>query len=303
MDLTEPAWFRVVVRDGDALLVTATEERWLGIDFSGNHEMWKPRRKSNIFVADVRAGNGRYRLHSLLTVQELDGPSLLASDMPFQRLGRVLGRRDFIAAGIDAPFCVPYEFMPDGGHPALLELVAEIEHPNRPFPEAKEFVSRILNGRTPATKKPLRPTEMGWRKRNINVRSSLWSGARGGAAMTAACLSLLHRSGCPIWPWCEPDEPGLLAEAFPAAQLCHWGLGYTGYNGNDPAAKSKRIVMTGEIGKVIDIPEHDRGKMEECADALDAVLCAFGAIALSTGRWIRPAEMPRDGMIAVHGKI
>jgi hypothetical protein len=26
---------------------------WLGIDFSGDHNMWRPRRRSNIYIAEV----------------------------------------------------------------------------------------------------------------------------------------------------------------------------------------------------------------------------------------------------------
>lgn len=49
------------------------------------------------------------------------------------------------------------------------------------------------------------------------------AGPRGGAAMTAACLKLLHEANCPIWPW-QRSARRLLAEAFPAAQLRHWQL-------------------------------------------------------------------------------
>jgi hypothetical protein len=138
------------------------------------------------------------------------------------------------------------------------------------------------------SKKPLRETERAWSSgsgRKINVRSTLWAGPRGGAAMTAACLILLHKSPCPIWPWHEGTERGLLVEAFPAAQLCQWEMEFEGYNGDSPEALSKRAMLVALLSKLIEIPDGSlRREMEHSADALDAVLCAFAAIAVSTGK-------------------
>ena len=189
--------------------------RHLGIDFSGNFRMWSAGcGNSNVWIAEVQQGVSRSKLVGLKRVQELggDGP-------PFNRLVQYLRESDFDAAAIDAPFSIPAQYLPAGGHGTLLELVSSIKPiDGRPFPSAQQFVSCILSGRSPATKKPLRHTEAYWQEKGVNVRSTLWTGPRGGAAMTAAGLKLLHEVGRPLWPW-QRSERGLLVEAFPAAQL------------------------------------------------------------------------------------
>jgi hypothetical protein len=122
--------------------------------------------------------------------------------------------------------------------------------------------------------------------------------------MTAACLMLLHETQNPLWPWEKPYEPGLLVEAFPAAQLCHWGLKHQGYDGNKEGRQSNRERLVASVSKLVDIPDISlRKKMEQCADALDAVLCTFAAIAVSTNRLSRPAMPSDEGEIAVHEHI
>ncbi len=271
-------------------------QTWLGIDFSGNHLMWRPNRRSNVYIAEVRLRQGRPLLSTLQTVQELPG-----QEEPFQRLVSLLKAKGFNAAAIDAPFSVPWEYLPSEGHRALLEQVARIERKNRPFPTAQDFVCRILAGRRTSSKKPLRKTELAWYRKKINVRSTLWAGSRGGAAMTAACLTLLYESQCPIWPWHPASEPGLLVEAFPAAQLCHWGMEFEGYNGDSPEALSKREKLVASLSRLIEIRDGSlRKRMEQSADALDAVLCAFAAVAVSTNRPLRSSMSYDEGEIAVH---
>src|SRR5262245_10690037 len=75
--------------------------RWLGIDFSGDHLMWRPNKRTNVWIADVRRGRGQPVLHDLRRVTDLAG---LAS--PFDRLSDVLRAGEFDAAAIDAPFSV-----------------------------------------------------------------------------------------------------------------------------------------------------------------------------------------------------
>jgi hypothetical protein len=175
---------------GAVMGVQEIRQTFLGIDFSGNHLKWRTDRTSNVYIAKVHLREGRPALSTLQTVQELPGQG-----EPFQRLVKLLK-----AAAIDAPFSVPHEYLPPGGHKALLEQVASIGRPqHRPFPEAQDFVCCILAGRYLLSKKPLRESERAWSK-NINVRSALWAGPRGGAAMTAACLMLLHETQNPLWP-------------------------------------------------------------------------------------------------------
>ena len=153
-------------------------------------------------------------------------------------------------------------------------------------------------------KKPLRNSELAWNKKKINVRSTLWAGPRGGAAMTVACLTLLHRSQSPIWPWHQANERGLLVEAFPAAQLCHWGMEFKGYNGDSAEALSKRSTLVDSLSDLIEIPDSSlRKKMGNSADALDAVLCAFAAIAVSTDRLSHLPVQSDEGQIAVHERV
>jgi hypothetical protein len=153
--------------------------------------------------------------------------------------------------------------------------------------------------------KPLRKTELVWSKQKINVRSTLWAGPRGGAAMTAACLTLLRESGCPIWPWDRPTDPtGLLIEAFPAAQLRHWNLDFQGYNGNKAEAASRRKSLVASVSNWIEISDDSfRKEMERSADALDAVLCAFAAIAVTTNQLTQTPIPGEEGAIAVHEAI
>ena len=291
------------------MAVLATDEmstplrmRWLGIDFSGDHRMWSANRRSNVYIAEVRIQQARHFLSTLRAVQELPG-----QEEPFQRLASLLKAKGFTAAAIDAPFSVPCEYLPCGGHKALLELVAGIERPkNWPFPAAQDLVCRILSGRDLRSMKPLRRTELSLSKKKINVRSTLWAGPRGGAAMTAACLTLLHQAQCPIWPWHQADEPGLLVEAFPAAQLCHWGMKHERYDGDSQERLTNRTKLVALLSELIEIPDDAlREKMEQSADALDAVVCAFAAIAVSTGRLSQTlmGTIDEEGQIAVHERI
>src|SRR5579862_1523824 len=83
-----------------------TAERWLGIDFSGNLDMWTPGcRRSNVWVADIRKSKLRddsFHLADLRRIQQLPG-----ADAPFFRLAQLLSAREFATAAIDAPFSVP----------------------------------------------------------------------------------------------------------------------------------------------------------------------------------------------------
>ena len=283
------------------------EQVWLGIDFSGDHKMWRPNeRQSNIHIARVHSQPKQLFLTALYPVQQL------GEGQPFENLISWLKARDFKAAAIDAPFSVPNKYLPLGGHRALLEQVARMECPkNRPFPSAQDFACGILAGRPLLGNKPLRETERFWRDKNINVRSTLSAGPRGGAAMTAACLTLLQQTECPVWPWHQHrlGESGLLVEAFPAAQLRHWGMELQKYDGNRgeaPVTRAKLVDLLLEKTKIEVADFSLIEKMKECADALDAVICAFAAIAVSTGRIVRePSSMASndEGQIAVHDLV
>lgn len=258
--------------------------------------MWGPSvRESNIWIAEAKQVNKKPALQSLKPVQALFG-----TGNPFEKLIQTLRRRDYAAAAIDAPFSIPLEFVPKGGHKKLLEMVNKLDRKRGdPFPTGKEFVCAVLDGRIPEKKKPLRVTERIWQQRNISTRSTLWSGVRPGAPMTVACLTLLHESECPIWPWNRPTVPGLLVEAFPAAQLNWWHMPHLNYNGPDFQETRKRMADC--LEDWITLGDF-RAVVEKSADALDAVVCIFAAIAATSGEH---PELPEDrpmeeGWIAVH---
>jgi len=272
--------------------------RWLGIDFSGDYRMWSPgRSKTNVWIADVRSQGEQKVLNCLVPVQRVAGVAT-----PFRNLINLLKSRDFEAAAIDAPFSLPFEYLPAGGHERLLDIVSKAERAqDRPFPEAKDFLRSVLADRPLNSKKPLRRTEQYWRDRKVNVRSTLWSGPRGGAAMTSACLTLLCSAQCPIWPWDQPPGRGLLVEAFPAAQLCHWKLCYQAYNGRQEQAHAIRRGLVGGISTRVNLGRF-RQELEGSADKLDAVVCALAAIAVTTHslpHFLNQAPSDDEGLIAI----
>lgn len=238
--------------------------------------MWSPRcRRSNVWIAEVE---GRTLL-DLRRVQDLPGDD----PSPFDRLAARLRRADYRACGIDAPFALPKAFMPRT-HATLLARVASIPRGSRPFARGDDFVRAITGTTRLSPPKPLRSTELEWMRRRVNVRSPLWCGARPGAPMTAACLTLLHAAKRPIWPF---DPNGVLCEAFPAAQVVQWNA---------------RDRITQELAKRIDLGRH-RGTIATNEDARDAVLAVFGATAIANGRLASrpdPRIARREGWVAVH---
>jgi predicted nuclease with RNAse H fold len=258
--------------------------------------MWGPgRTKSNVWVAEVQRLGDELELVELRQVRRLPGAA-----PPFTRLKNYLSSAGFKAAAIDAPFSVPKEFVPEQGHQALLETVDDLPCPERPFPKGEEFFSAVTGGpERLKSLKPLRETEDLWKKRGIEVRSTLWTGRRGGAPMTSACLKLLAGASFPIWPW--DGRPGCAVEAFPAAQLWQWGLPHEGYNGKGDHKEAMRSCIVDGLVDRIDLGEH-RDTMMTSADALDAVLCAFAAIAVTEEQLAFPPESSakKEGWIGVH---
>jgi hypothetical protein len=278
-------------------------DTYIGIDFSGNHLMWRPgRNHSNVWIARLVERSEELELVDLRRVQQIPG-----DDPPFLRLTNLLREGDYRAAAMDAPFSVPQGFLPGGTHQGLLDLVGELEcEGDRPFPTAAKFVSAVAGQEVCDPPQPLRRTEQLWQQLGVNVRSTLWCKPRGGAPMTAAALKLLGEARRPLWPWCKPGEHGLLVEAFPAAQLRQWEQFHDRYNGLDNLQRREQIVGYLEAAhpgrpRVV-LAEH-RNQMEQNADALDAVLAAFAARAVAQGHLARP--LPQDalvdeGWIAVH---
>jgi hypothetical protein len=118
--------------------------------------------------------------------------------------------------------------------------------------------------------------------------------------MTAACLSLLAKAACPIWPWSKTGL-GLLVEAFPAAQLLQWKLPFQRYNNSDEVSASNRskIVSFLENGR-LEIGEF-KPLLLSSADALDSLLCTFAAKAVCNRQLVADvAAVDEEGEIAVH---
>ena len=148
--------------------------------------------------------------------------------------------------------------------------------------------------------KPMRSTDTYWSQKRLNVRSALWAGARGGAALTAACFKLLHRAQRPIWPWVR-ESRGLLVEAFPMAQLKQWGLPYNEYGKQTRNGELHRKAIIEGIRGRIDV-ERFKAFLLSNADALDSVLCAFSGLAVKTLSVAVPPDdsVLLEGWMAVH---
>jgi hypothetical protein len=266
---------------------------YLGIDFSGSPDQWRPAvRRPTVWIATLE-GENPLRLTDLRPVQELPG-----SAPPFERLVGLLRAGRFAAAAIDAPFSLPAAQCPPGGRSALLDAVLRLPLDGRPFPRGPRLIDMARAVQPWACKKPLRPCEAVWRSRGVNTRSTLWWTPRGGAPFAAACLTLLARAGRPCWPW-EPAGDGILLEAFPAGQIRQWGLNPNGYSGSGPDHAASRRAIVAEVGLRAELPASLRSQMEASPDALDAVIAAFAAYAVRTGRLAAQPEEAADGWIAV----
>jgi hypothetical protein len=279
-----------------------TPRSYLGIDFSGNDANWRPSagQRTNVWIAEAVADGETLRLVRLDRVQQRHP----GAARPFEALARELGARRFDAAGIDAPFSVPAAHVPGADHAVLLRLARSVDRePKRSFARGAELRAAIASAtHEPATAKPLRETERYWAERKVNTRSTLWAGARPGASMTAACLELLARSAAPLWPWVS-DAPGVLTEAFPAAQLRTWKLPFAVYDASkdDVGARANRRTIVDGVATRIDLGHH-RSTMLDSADAIDAVVSLFAGVAVRRGRLERqPTSVASlEGCIAVH---
>lgn len=118
-----------------------------------------------------------------------------------------LGAGHFAAAAIDAPFSVPTAYVLSNSHRILLNVVASLPRGGRPFAEGAELIRALAPAYYPSGLKVYRQTENLWLKRGVNVRSTLWDRPRGGAPFAVACMTLLHGTSLPLWPWCAQTGP------------------------------------------------------------------------------------------------
>ena len=277
--------------------------RYVGIDFSGNQTQWNPNAQaSNVWIAVLEEQGPSRTLAGLQRVQELPGEG-----RPFARLVHWLATNEFSAAAIDAPFSVPWWFFGEGlpDHPGLLAAVNALPlTAAMDFPTGKAFITCVRAG-IPLNffTKPLRVTESYWRGRAVNPRSTVWAGARPGAPFASACIKLLANAARPVWPWAGNVDTALI-EAFPAAQLRHWGLEYEGYNGPGGQVTRAAIVADLKANRGLHFSMGLEDTVLGDADALDAVVSCYAARAVRVnqlGSPLPPFDAWRqEGWIAVH---
>ncbi len=278
---------------------------FLGIDFSSDLRMWRKNvLRPRVWIAAAELNSNKPVLLSIMPVQKLPG-----SDPPFQRLVKMLKKGDYVAAAIDAPFSIPENYVPARKFHFMLELLSKIIPRDRPFPKGPDFVNLVAPELGFHGKKLFRNTEKVWMKYGVIPRSPLWAGPRGGAGLTAAVTTLIHRSKIPVWPIStnKPLIKPFLAEAFPAAQLARWGLPFKKYNGSSQQAfKNRQKILNGTeetpgLKKRLNINKFEAVLLAS-ADALDAVICTFAGMAVFTNSLALPPSgaFHAEGWIAVH---
>ena len=282
--------------------MTASSPRYVGIDFSGDQTQWAANvQASNIWVAEVEQDGEQLNVVDLRHVQQLGGQG-----RPFARLAAWLASGSFSAAAIDAPFSVPWWFFGHvfADHPALLEVVNGLPLMNaQDFPTGKAFVSSLHAGIPFEFTKPLRVTESYWRGRSLNLRSTVWAGQRPGAPFASACIKLLANANRQAWPWASPNTCPLV-EAYPAAQLRHWGLPFQQYDGAAGQGNRAAIIQALSVSRGLQVGNEYLDILHADADALDAVLCSYAARAVTQnhlGLALPPFDVWKwEGWIAIH---
>src|SRR5438876_1273996 len=149
---------------------------YIGVDFSGSAEQWGHRRnKSNVWISVIVKDDADCcMVTDLFRVQRC--MNTFRAEHPFEALGQFLRQTDFVAAGIDAPFSIPKEYVPKQGYGELLNRTASIGCKNRPFPRGADFLLNLgtaigVENLPVRGRKSYRETEEWWRRRGINVRS------------------------------------------------------------------------------------------------------------------------------------
>jgi hypothetical protein len=269
----------------------------IGIDFSGDVRRWtNGTRRSNVWIASADYDHNQMRVHKLIRVQELDHPG-----HPFDRLCKFIISNDRARVAIDAPFSIPKDYLHVSPEVTWSE-VAALPRDERPFPTSESFLQLFCpNSPGGLGYHVWRDTEQYWRNRQLNVRSPLSAKHRGGAAMTAACMTLLAKLSGPVWPFRSDGDAALICEAFPAAQLRKWNLRHDRYDGEENSAQETRSNILSNLieKKALRIDNGSRDSCLSSADALDAVLCLYAAVAVST-QSIANSDARREGQIVIH---
>jgi hypothetical protein len=266
--------------------------KYLGIDFSGGAPPWRATiGRPTVWISTVELSN-LLVLVDIIPVQSLPG-----TRNPFDRLVHLLSEGKYSAAAIDAPFAIPTRHLPVGGYVELLAMIRRLPHAHdRPFPSGPQLI-RLGEEICPKfSQKPLRATEIYWKERRVNTRSTMWHKPRGGAPFAAGCIALLSRAKRPIWPW-WPITTGTLVEAFPAAQLRQWNLPHQGYS--KPEQYLTRREILNDLRRRVSISATQMPILENSPDALDSLIASFSAIAAHRGNYVVPTFPTDDGLISV----
>jgi predicted nuclease with RNAse H fold len=271
----------------------------IGVDFSGSEPMWSVGcTRSNVWIAQGEAQSIGLNVRSLVRVQELVGKTR----HPFDGLCEHLCKSNAVA-GIDAPFALPEKVF--AGHVRTLwQRIANLDAGSRPFATGRSMVETLIPPLAPFGKKIFRDTEQAWRDKGVNVRSTVWSGPRGGAAFSVAMMTMLARHQGNVWPFLDTQRGSTLVEAFPAAQLRMWGLPHQAYSdskGKDRTV-TRRAILAGLESRGLRLGRSDEDKCVASPDALDAVICLFAARAVAKGALVSQPGLKsaREGHIAVH---
>jgi Protein of unknown function (DUF429) len=95
-----------------------------------------------------------------------------------------------------------------------------------------------------------------------------------------------------------------MVEAYPAAQLRHWGLPFQKYDGRAGQDKRAAIIADLTVNRGLHVRKSFLATLQGNADALDAVLCSYAARAIienELGVALPPFDAwLREGWIAVH---
>jgi hypothetical protein len=277
---------------------------WIGIDFSGADGSWSPKSKaSNVWVAEIHEMVGQpLSLARLERVQELAHRYAMP---PFKALGEFLTNGKFTCAAIDAPFSLPMAAMPMGGYRDLLAEVRGLAAGRKRYLPDGDQLLEIARRQIPGI--PEKGTKRLCRVAEIEfgaTRTPLWNDARPGAPFSIACMKLLADIGASqVWNGGKLPKGLRIVEAYPAAQLQVWGQSSKGYDGDKAVARKVRAEILAFIEKQLRLEiGNTREAALDFADALDAIICAFGARAASLNSAIRRPVHPQDveGWIAIH---
>jgi len=107
-----------------------------------------------------------------------------------------------------------------------------------------------------------------------------------------------------VWSGEFADEAACI-EVYPAATLRACGFQNSGYKGNDPGHRERRIQVANDIGRMIDLTPESLHAAASSDDALDATICVLAGFDFLTGYATPPENVvaaKKEGWIWVRLK-